>query len=48
MPRVLKSKLEIENAATIEKDFINLDPFTFLVGRNNAVKSHYLITIVLL
>lgn len=48
MPRVLISKLEIENLGPIEKDTIELDPFTFLVGRNNAGKSHYLKAVELL
>lgn len=48
MSRVLIVKLEIENLGPIEKDVIDLDPFTFLVGRNNAGKSHYLKAIELL
>lgn len=46
--RVLLTKLKIQNLGPIKEDEIFLNNFTFLVGRNNAGKSHYLKAIELL
>jgi len=42
MPRVLLKALRISNFGPIKGDQVNLDDFTYFVGRNNSGKSHYL------
>jgi predicted ATP-dependent endonuclease of OLD family len=46
--RVLLTKLSISNFGPIKEDKIELDAFTYFVGRNNAGKSHYLKAVELL
>jgi len=48
MARVLLKKLRIKNLGPIKEDEIELEPFTYFVGRNNAGKSHYLKAVELL
>jgi len=48
MARVLLKKLRISNLGPIKEDEIDLEPFTYLVGRNNTGKSHYLKAVELL
>jgi len=48
MPRVLLTKLLIKNLGPIDDDEIQIEPFTFFVGRNNTGKSHYVRAIELL
>src|SRR3989338_1875900 len=48
MARVLLKKLSIKNLGPIKEDEIELEPFTYFVGRNNAGKSHYLKAVELL
>lgn len=42
MPRIILRKLHITNFGPIENDVVDLESYTFFVGRNNAGKSHYL------
>ncbi|MHB8561875.1 MAG: ATP-dependent nuclease [Thermoplasmataceae archaeon] len=48
MDKVTLNELIIRNLGPIKDDKISLDDFTFLIGRNNAGKSHYLKAIELL
>lgn len=48
MNRVLLTRLKIKNLGPIKEDEISFNNFTFLVGRNNAGKSHYLKAVELL
>lgn len=48
MEKVLLKELFIQNLGPIKDDKITLNDFTFLIGRNNAGKSHYLKAIELL
>jgi recombinational DNA repair ATPase RecF len=45
---VLLTNLTISNLGPIKEDRVELDPFTYFVGRNNAGKSHYLKAVDLL
>ena len=46
--RVLLKKLHVKNLGPIKDDVVQLDPFTYFVGRNNSGKSHYIRAIELL
>ena len=46
--RVLLKRLTIHNLGPIKDDDIEIDPFTYFVGRNNAGKTHYLKAVELL
>lgn len=48
MHRVLLNTLTISNLGPIKQDQVTLSDFTYLVGRNNSGKSHYLKAIELL
>ena len=48
MPRVFLKSLKIQNFGPIKDDTISFNDLTFLVGRNNAGKSHYLKAVELL
>ncbi len=48
MSRVILKSLKIQNFGPIKEDKISFNDFTFLVGRNNAGKSHYLKAVELL
>lgn len=48
MGRVLLKDIKIKNFGPIKEDEISFSNFTFLVGRNNAGKSHYLKAVELL
>lgn len=48
MSQVLLKKLQIKNFGPIVDEEIILEPFTYLIGRNNAGKSHYLRAIEIL
>ena len=48
MPRVLLKALRVSNLGPIQGDRVDLNDFTYFVGRNNSGKSHYLKAIELL
>jgi len=48
MSKVILKKLFIKNLGPIKEDEVNLEAFTYFVGRNNAGKSHFLKAISLL
>jgi predicted ATP-dependent endonuclease of OLD family len=48
MPRVFLKSIKIQNFGPIKGDTISFNDLTFLVGRNNAGKSHYLKAVELL
>jgi hypothetical protein len=48
MAHVFLKKIQINNLGPIIEDEIEFIPFTYLIGRNNAGKSHYLKAIELL
>ena len=48
MNQVVLKKLFIKNLGPIKENEVNLEAFTYFVGRNNAGKSHFLKAIALL
>jgi putative ATP-dependent endonuclease of OLD family len=48
MSQVILQKLHIRNLGPIKEDSLTFEAFTYLVGRNNAGKSHYLQAVELL
>ena len=48
MAQVFLEKLYIRNFGPIKEDTVTFEPFTYLIGRNNAGKSHYLKAIEIL
>lgn len=48
MPQVLLKRLIIRNFGPISNDTVELEPFTYFIGRNNSGKSHYLLALEIL
>ena len=48
MSRVFLKSIRVQNFGPIKDDTISFNSLTFLVGRNNAGKSHYLKAVELL